>query len=625
VVEAAEAANAGANGAMTMATKRSSNSAAAARAFDATVADVKKNEPTWVRPDLAIVEALQLLAKYGKFQADTNGAAIILEALARHGLARKGTKLTFHKTALGALKACETSWSSKSYAGLAKGSIMSKTSKKSGLAVGSKSSKPRFGSLKYGKHHGPTYYVVNQSLERNGKLAVNGEHRNFDEAAAQAKRLLSDYRSMRFDYLLPVMVVEAKSKTAASAPLQTGNEGRKIVWLNGKSALDAKKVIEIDPRQMRLPGLARGKKGVAVGKKGASRGRLTERQKIGEMMQHWHASSGDPIYAVGSYYFSDRAYPNPVVVDAAYESVMSLMKQADRGEHGWTKKDGDELRKISAFLKKEIKAAYVRKELGHASGKKGAAASKKGASAGSEERNRETSRKEIDAWMKSPPDRALVYYNDKLTEVSNWMGVKMGDIVHRGKVQSRWSGGRVQAIRVRGTNGASYHGVCNLTGGNYCRLRRMAAGPGLARGAKKAGHAGGAVTYRKGYGATFPQKVREALSKEYHYTDRITGERRVSYGTSPDYSGKLASILKRRIVGNRMPKDLEAVATTPNGLRIRIEKASGAHAQHRLFVWCSSCREWIPYGRVAQHSGGNKHQSTMRRPGGASGASARKS
>lgn len=417
-----------------MATKRSSNSAAAARAFDAAVADVRKNEPRRVRPDLAIVEALQLLAKYGRFRAETNGAAIIFEALARHGLAKSGSGLEFHKTALGALKARETSWTLKSHAGLAKGATgvrkgmamgserkiyefwngkklitaVVATSKSearakadresmiladrpfetpherkvaisnahiverrfAGLAVGS-TGKPRFGSLKHGKHYGPTYYVVNQSLERNGKLAVNGEHQSFDEAAAQAKGLLSQYRSMRFDYLLPVMVVEAKSKTAASAPLQVGDADRKIVWLNGKSALEAKKVIEIDPRQMRLPGLARGKskKGVAAGKKGASHGRLTERQKIGEMMQHWHSSGSDPIYAVGSFFFADKKYPDPTVVVQAEEEIQRLMRAAQRGENGWKTKEAKELQKIWDYLNKEIRAAYVRKDLDPAPGR----------------------------------------------------------------------------------------------------------------------------------------------------------------------------------------------------------------------------------------------------------------
>lgn len=94
-----------------MATKRSQNSAAAAAAFDSAVRKVKREHPTWVRPDLAAIEALQLLQKYGRFRADTNGAAIMFEALAGFGLAKYVSGNTFRKTALGALKARETAGS----------------------------------------------------------------------------------------------------------------------------------------------------------------------------------------------------------------------------------------------------------------------------------------------------------------------------------------------------------------------------------------------------------------------------------------------------------------------------------------------------------------------------------
>jgi len=89
-------------------------------------------------------------------------------------------------------------------------------------------------------------------------------------------------------------------------------------------------------------------------------------------------------------------------------------------------------------------------------------------------RNREASKKEMAAWLSDPPEHAFVYYSEDMREVRNWMGVKMGDIVAKGKVARKLNGGRSQSIRVRGTNGVVYVGNCNLTGGTYCRLRRAA-------------------------------------------------------------------------------------------------------------------------------------------------------
>lgn len=88
--------------------------------------------------------------------------------------------------------------------------------------------------------------------------------------------------------------------------------------------------------------------------------------------------------------------------------------------------------------------------------------------------NRALSKKEIDTWLSDPPEHAFVYYSEDMREVRNWMGVKMGDIVARGKVARKLNGGRSQSIRVRGTNGVLYVGNCNLTGGTYCRLRKAA-------------------------------------------------------------------------------------------------------------------------------------------------------
>jgi hypothetical protein len=103
---------------------------------------------------------------------------------------------------------------------------------------------------------------------------------------------------------------------------------------------------------------------------------------------------------------------------------------------------------------------------------------KTGRAAGSEgsdtPKNRETSEREIAAWLSSPPNEAMVYYSDDMRSVMNWMGVKMGDIVRRGPEVKRWNGGKTRSVQVHGTNGVDYHGICNMTGGTYCRLRRIA-------------------------------------------------------------------------------------------------------------------------------------------------------
>lgn len=73
-------------------------------------------------------------------------------------------------------------------------------------------------------------------------------------------------------------------------------------------------------------------------------------------------------------------------------------------------------------------------------------------------------------WIVDVPERAFLYYDMDKAVVTGFMGDVRGEIVWRGVVQRRL-GGKTQAIRVHATNGATYHGIANLTGGNYVRLR----------------------------------------------------------------------------------------------------------------------------------------------------------
>ncbi len=76
-------------------------------------------------------------------------------------------------------------------------------------------------------------------------------------------------------------------------------------------------------------------------------------------MQQWHSSSGDPIYAVGSFYYADRKYPDANVTVAALESIESLIPRADAGAHGWKKSDAAQLRRIAAFIRKDLRGTML--------------------------------------------------------------------------------------------------------------------------------------------------------------------------------------------------------------------------------------------------------------------------
>jgi hypothetical protein len=44
-------------------------------------------------------------------------------------------------------------------------------------------------------------------------------------------------------------------------------------------------------------------------------------ERLGELMQSWHSSENDPIYAVGLFFFAGRDYPDPNVVVAARDAL----------------------------------------------------------------------------------------------------------------------------------------------------------------------------------------------------------------------------------------------------------------------------------------------------------------
>lgn len=75
------------------------------------------------------------------------------------------------------------------------------------------------------------------------------------------------------------------------------------------------------------------------------------RQQAGYLMQHWHRSGGDPVYAVGSYYASGLDYPKADVVIEARESLAHDLGHPHRS---WSEEDLRELELLIQYLDFEL-------------------------------------------------------------------------------------------------------------------------------------------------------------------------------------------------------------------------------------------------------------------------------
>jgi len=84
-------------------------------------------------------------------------------------------------------------------------------------------------------------------------------------------------------------------------------------------------------------------------------GKRIDRKKLGEMMHPWsslgYGPAGTAVYAVASHYDNGTKYPDQTVVARAIKAIETDIPKADRGEHGWTKSDANDLRKIAAGLR----------------------------------------------------------------------------------------------------------------------------------------------------------------------------------------------------------------------------------------------------------------------------------
>ena len=90
-----------------------------------------------------------------------------------------------------------------------------------------------------------------------------------------------------------------------------------------------------------------------------------DRRKLGEMMSLWgsdfsYGRGSGSVGAVASYYSEGRPYPDSQYVEYAIGEVKKDIPLAERGEHGWTKKDARDLRYILQGLEHFIEADYGR-------------------------------------------------------------------------------------------------------------------------------------------------------------------------------------------------------------------------------------------------------------------------
>jgi hypothetical protein len=81
-------------------------------------------------------------------------------------------------------------------------------------------------------------------------------------------------------------------------------------------------------------------------------GQDSDRRRIGVMMHNWHGGQGDPIYAVGSYYYSGKKHPSVETTQWALSNVEALLA------HRRSAEDREELLEIKAFLEQELAHAY---------------------------------------------------------------------------------------------------------------------------------------------------------------------------------------------------------------------------------------------------------------------------
>jgi hypothetical protein len=96
-------------------------------------------------------------------------------------------------------------------------------------------------------------------------------------------------------------------------------------------------------------------------------GKRIDRKKLGELMGPWGATgdaAASAVYAVSSYYYSGKKYPDRAIVTRAIAAIEADIPRADRGEAGWTKADAKDLQTIAQGLRYYLLHDYNGSERG---------------------------------------------------------------------------------------------------------------------------------------------------------------------------------------------------------------------------------------------------------------------
>lgn len=108
---------------------------------------------------------------------------------------------------------------------------------------------------------------------------------------------------------------------------------------------------------------ARKLAGEAAPMRAAPKSQRVSRTWLGEKMAPWgsdfsYGEGSGSVGAVSSFYISDEVYPDRTVVERAVRAIEEDIPKAERGEHGWTKRDAGQLRSIASGLRYFLRTDY---------------------------------------------------------------------------------------------------------------------------------------------------------------------------------------------------------------------------------------------------------------------------
>ena len=88
------------------------------------------------------------------------------------------------------------------------------------------------------------------------------------------------------------------------------------------------------------------------------------KKTLAHLMSPWgsdmsYGRGSGSIGAVGSFYWSDKKYPDKKYVEYAIEEAERCIPLARAGAHGWTKKDARDLERIAGGLRYWLRKDYL--------------------------------------------------------------------------------------------------------------------------------------------------------------------------------------------------------------------------------------------------------------------------